>query len=379
MGGERGSISHPTRARAPDARRAATLGDMLRKLHDAARAIADCADVEGILQAGQGAAVSAFGCPARVMLTPEAEVGSVLATPGSWRPVVRGCVVARAAAFTVDELGGDAEARGKYDGYRFAVGAAGGEPRCLLGVARAPHGDAELELLCALATLIAGAVEQIRMRNAALAEQERRLRLARYFSPHVAAALAERAPGPRRATATVLFCDVRGFTAYCDEREPELVLELLGRWFDIATRVVFEHGGMVDKLLGDGMMAAFGVPEPTPDAAGQAIRCAATLVERARDVDLDGTDSGLRVGVGVHTGPVVVGDLGSDTFVDFTVLGATVNLASRLESMTKELGVPVVISDAARRAAGDPLGLRSLGPHAVRGVREPVTLFALDP
>lgn len=349
---------------------------MLRTLHDAARAIGSCATVEPILAAGEAAAARAFGCTAHVLLTAEAEIGSFTAAPGSWRPVVRGCVVERAAAFTVADLGAELDVQQRYEGYRFAVGEVGGEPRCVLGVARAPADEAELELLCALATLVASAVEQVRMRHAALAEQARHLRLARYFSPQVAAALAEREPRPRRAIATVLFCDVRGFTAYCEEHEPEEVLEVLGRWFDIATRVVFEHGGMVDKLLGDGVMAAFGVPDPVPEAAGQAIRCAATLVERARGVDLG--DAPLRVGVGVHTGPVVVGDLGSEAFVDFTILGATVNLASRLQAMTKELGVPILISDAARLAARDPVSLRPLGAHSVRGLREPVAIYTLD-
>jgi class 3 adenylate cyclase len=209
-------------------------------------------------------------------------------------------------------------------------------------------------------------------------EQVRRARLGRYFSPRVAERLAERgddvAAGEAR-TVTVLFADLRGFTAAAERLDARAAVALLNAHHEQLVACVFAHGGMLDKYLGDGLLAWFGAPEPQPDHAARAVACARDM---AAAVARLGTTPALRVAAGVHTGEVVVGDVGAASRREYTVVGDAVNVAARLEEATRGEGVAILVSDAIRRAAGDVAGLAGPRTVAIRGRADPVVAWVGD-
>jgi adenylate cyclase len=228
----------------------------------------------------------------------------------------------------------------------------------------------------AAALLAAGvAVESLR-----LADERRRRRrlerqranLARYFPPAVVTRLAANdAPAglDRTQDAVVMFVDIIGFTRLSEGMAPADAMALLRGFHTVVERAVFDHGGMVDKFMGDGAMACFGVPDPAVTAAADAIRAALALL--AELAAMDGPR--LNVGIGVHLGPVLMGDIGGATQFQFTVIGDTVNVASRLESLTRQQATTLIVSDRvldAARAHLDPAQLQCFEPLyglAIRG------------
>jgi class 3 adenylate cyclase len=184
---------------------------------------------------------------------------------------------------------------------------------------------------------------------------------------------------PRSLDATILISDMRGFTAWAEDREPSEVLAFLNELQGSLAEVVRSYGGTVDKFMGDGMLAVFGAPEPLADHAGQAVRVAREIIERTAQISeqTSASDTPVRVGVGVYSGRVVVGCLGSGARLEFTVLGDVVNMASRLESMTKAQNVSVLIGENTAKLAGDAVPLEFIGEAPVRGREAPVRLYTL--
>ena len=183
--------------------------------------------------------------------------------------------------------------------------------------------------------------------------------LARYVSPDVADALTLRAQHgfgePAIRPVAVLFADVVGFTSQTEKLSPERTFALLRSFHRRSCEVVFAHGGTLDKFLGDGFMATFGGLDDRPDASARALACAFALRDEiARWSAKRGARGAapVRIAIGVHCGPVVVGNLGADQRLEFTVVGNVVNLASRLEEATRELGAAIAASDACVEAAG---------------------------
>ena len=170
-----------------------------------------------------------------------------------------------------------------------------------------------------------------------------------------------------------MFVDIVGFTRLSERMAPADAMMLLRRFHTEVERAVFAHGGMVDKFMGDGAMACFGVPDPSPTAAADAIGAALVLL----DALAAAAEPPLRVGIGIHTGPVLMGDVGGATQFQFSVVGDTVNVASRLEGLTKEAGVAILASAATMRAAGDGIPARSIGKRTVKGRAEPIEVYAL--
>ncbi len=165
--------------------------------------------------------------------------------------------------------------------------------------------------------------------------------------------------GGEAVTVTVLFSDIRNFTPMAESLAPQEVVELLNNYFSRACEPIMEQGGTVDKFIGDAIMAVFGSPVPQPDHARRAIAAALAMAERAADFrawiarrfpDRDWQD--FHIGIGLHTGEVVVGNVGSPNRFEFTAIGDTVNTASRLEGLTKEFGWTIVASAATLKAAG---------------------------
>jgi class 3 adenylate cyclase/tetratricopeptide (TPR) repeat protein len=177
-----------------------------------------------------------------------------------------------------------------------------------------------------------------------------RLLLERFIPGHVVAEILAGNRGPlldRRQEVAVLFCDVRDYTALSEGLQPEEVMDLLNEWFGEATRAIRRHGGMVDKFIGDAVMALFGAPEPRDDAAADAVRAAlamrdALVALNLRNRALERHE--IHVGIGIHSGPAVVGFLGSHLHRAYTAIGDTVNTASRLEGLTRAYNCDVLIS-----------------------------------
>lgn len=216
----------------------------------------------------------------------------------------------------------------------------------------------------------------------AVVEQAARERLNRYFSPAVAARIEATGAGellPETVEVTVLFTDVRGFTALAETLGAREVAELLSELHGAMAEVVFRFGGTLDKFLGDGLLCYFGAPLPQPDHASRAVSAALEMRRVLSALNQSRTSRGeppLELGAGLHTGTVVVGDIGPPERREFTIVGDTVNVASRLEGATKEFGTPIVVSAATRAAAGDAFEFREVGSTTLRGKKQPQTIYA---
>jgi adenylate cyclase len=215
------------------------------------------------------------------------------------------------------------------------------------------------------------------------AEQKKRERLGRYFSPSVAERLQSQpagAGGPDAQELTVLFSDIRDFTTLSGSMPPAEVVRMLNEYYAHMVEKIFQHGGTLDKFIGDGIMAYFGAPLADPEHAVHAIDCAMAMLDELDT--LNGVRAGrgappLRIGVGLHTGVAVVADIGSPAHrLDYTAIGDTVNVASRIEGLTKSAGAPVLVSAATRARAGDRYGWQAFEPMKVRGKSEPLAIFA---
>ena len=228
----------------------------------------------------------------------------------------------------------------------------------------------------AVAALATGtAVEGLRLAHERRRRQgleRQKANLARYFAPAVVERLAT-SDHPtaldRTQDAVVMFVDIVGFTRRSETMPPAAAMALLRGFHGAVERAVFAHGGMVDKFIGDGALACFGVPEPSPTAAADAIRAALALLHELAP----GRDGTPPVAIGVHAGPVLMGDIGGATQFQFTVVGDTVNVASRLEALTRQHATPLIVSDRVLQAAQMHLApeiaarFLPLGPLPIRG------------
>jgi len=228
------------------------------------------------------------------------------------------------------------------------------------------------------------------VRRQAAAEAERAA-LSRYFSPNIVRELSAGSRAldrPAVQPAAVLFADMVGFTAISERLAPDALVGLLREFLGRLARVAFDHGGTVDKYIGDAIMVNFGTPHSRTDDPVRALACAAAMIAEVGRWNAERAKAGeapIGIGVGVHYGEVVVGNIGDARRLEYTVLGDTVNVASRLERLTRETGSPLVASDdlvrAVRGCGVEPTtlveGLRRDRDRTVPGRREPVAIWRL--
>jgi adenylate cyclase len=243
-----------------------------------------------------------------------------------------------------------------------------------------------LVLAAVFAWMIAGRTRAMVLEGAAqtLLAERARARLGAYVSEEVAQhALASddmRLGGVRQEVA-ILFSDLRSFTSASEKADPEQIVRELNEYFEVMVAAVQDEGGVVDKYIGDSIMAVFGAPNTRDDDAARAIR-AAWRMEQAL-VKLNAARAKrelapLRHGIGVHFGACVAGNIGTTTRAQYTVIGDTVNVAARLESSTKDAGVTVLISDAAvakvRASGAEVPALKSLDEVKAKGREEKIAV-----
>lgn len=176
---------------------------------------------------------------------------------------------------------------------------------------------------------------------------------------------------------TIMFLDIRGFTSFAERRTPQEVVEYLNTLFGALIAVVNANHGIINKFLGDGFMACFGAPLSDGRDTQNAVRAAIAIVDTVERLSADGTIAPTRIGIGLHAGSAVTGSVGSDERREYTIIGDTVNLASRVEQLTKQFGAVVLVTEAVWRSVKDEYAGRPIDAVAVRGRAEPVAVYAL--
>jgi class 3 adenylate cyclase len=215
--------------------------------------------------------------------------------------------------------------------------------------------------------------------------EEQRGHMSRYLPGHLVRQIVAGARlrlGGEEAEATVLFSDIRAFTTLSEALPPEEVVRFLNRYLALMTEVVFRHDGMVDKFIGDAVLAVFGVPRAQGRDAAQALGCARDMLRELEGFNAWWAGQGHRpiaVGIGLHRGKVVHGNIGSTNRVEYTVIGDTVNAASRVAGLNKELDAPVLLTGEVLEALGqEARDVRFLESRVLRGRRSATRLYALD-
>jgi adenylate cyclase len=180
---------------------------------------------------------------------------------------------------------------------------------------------------------------------------------------------------------SVLFSDIRGFTAVTEKGEPEALVAQLNDYFSRMVEIVFRHGGTVDKFVGDMVMALFGAPVDDDAHAQRAVAAAVDMVQALGELNrkwaLEGRPQ-LDIGVGINSGAMIAGNIGSTSIMSYTVIGDNVNLASRLESLNKDYGTRIIISGATRAGLSGDFDIRALGDVVVKGKTRPVPIFSVE-
>ena len=229
-----------------------------------------------------------------------------------------------------------------------------------------------------LGARVSSSLEKKRLRD-----EQRRL-LERFATSEVAKDLEESgfAIGGKRTTATVLFCDIRGFTPLSERLDPEATIELLNTFYTLMFEAVTSNGGIVSNMLGDGLMGLFGVPQSIENAAQSAV-CAgqemfAMIEVLNQERGVEGQED-MDIGVGIATGEVVAGYAGTDNRATYTCIGSTVNLAARLESYTKEVGCKMLFDAETQNRLTDGAKTIQISDVRLKGFSDPMIVYSLSP
>jgi adenylate cyclase len=243
------------------------------------------------------------------------------------------------------------------------------------------HASRSVMLLVAgvVAGIVAGSLR--RQFEKAVAAAAARDRVTNLFGQHVSPAVVDRLlatqtdPPSEMREVCVLFLDIRGFTAMTRKRPPDQTVALLNDFFAEMIEIVDQHNGIINKFLGDGFLALFGAPLADPKAASNALAAARAMLAAVDAWNVKRPQTPLRVGIGIHIGEAVTGTVGSPQRKEYTVIGDTVNLAARLEQLTKETGARLLVSSSMHEATKDADNAADLGPLEVRGYDQAVRVW----
>jgi class 3 adenylate cyclase len=216
-----------------------------------------------------------------------------------------------------------------------------------------------------------------------LRDQQKEL-MSRFATPEVADDLQASgfAIGGKRVLATVMFSDIRGFTPLAESQPPEETIALLNAYYSLMFDAITGQGGIVNNILGDGLMAIFGAPLPLADHSEAAVRAALEMIEMVELFNVEQASAGkpeIRIGIGIASGEMVAGYTGTNQRAAYTCIGDTVNTAARLEAHTKVAQRAILVDEATRDALGATVPVEALGPVAIRGKVHPVNVFAVKP
>jgi adenylate cyclase len=247
----------------------------------------------------------------------------------------------------------------------------------------ASFSEGDLELITAVAAQTAVALETIKAHKRLAHEEVARANYSRFLPEYVVKQILENPDslglGGVNQKITALFADIRGFTGISEHEKPERIVQLLNLYFTEMTDIIFEHGGTFDKYIGDGLLALFGAPHTTPDDAKNALNTAVAMQRRLKEINQKLLAEGFReigIGIGLHTGVATVGYIGSDKRSEYTAIGDTVNLASRLEALAKS--GKIIISESTATEAGGLYPLTPQEPVLVKNRLQPVILFEVE-
>jgi adenylate cyclase len=235
----------------------------------------------------------------------------------------------------------------------------------------------DLKLFAALASQAAAAIENALLHESKLKEERIKNNLERYLSPQVVQAVIE-AKGeislnPTKRNITVLFSDIRDFTTKCEELPAEKIVMYLNEYFTEMVEVIFSHEGTVNKFVGDMIVAMFGAPSEVVDRERKAIETAIDMQRGIRRMSVPWITDNFLTGIGISSGEVVVGNIGSPQHMDYTAIGDEVNIASRLQSIAK--GGQILVSDSVYSATKDMFEFRKIGSVIVKGKKKAVETF----
>ena len=239
----------------------------------------------------------------------------------------------------------------------------------------------DLEVLSAIAAQASVALENSEYARALEREAEQRAQLSRFLSPalveQAARGALELSKGGALTEITILFCDIRGFTSMSEKMPAQEVVRMLNDYFELMVDVVFEHNGILDKFIGDAIMALWGAPVRRSDDALHAVQAAVAMQKKIVEFNASRIAAGkspLKAGIGVHTGTVVVGNMGSSKALSYTAIGDGVNLASRLCSLAGAEEV-IISAECAAKAGKDKFLLEPLPPAKVKNREQPVEIY----
>ncbi|MBI3653375.1 MAG: FHA domain-containing protein [Acidobacteria bacterium] len=239
---------------------------------------------------------------------------------------------------------------------------------------------ADMELLNALAATVSMAIDNATTHKQLVKEALARETYGRFMPEHVVNEILANpgafSLGGTNQEVTVLFSDIRGFTSIAETMPPETLIQLLNKYFSSVTPLIFKHHGLLDKYMGDGMMALFGVPQPQDDAALNAVTAAVEMIRQVQRLNNDLKNDGLpeiSIGIGINTGKATVGYIGSEQRTDYSAVGDAVNLAARLEKQAQ--ASQIVISETTLKNMGSVYPVRFLDEREIKGKKDPVRLY----
>lgn len=258
------------------------------------------------------------------------------------------------------------------------------EPEAQASFWRTPAFNITRSLILFVAGLVAGLLakqikRQVELSLRTAQEHDRAVRIfGQYVSPQIAEKLLHQPVelGGELRNVCVMFLDIRNFSGYAAGERPEAVMSYLNTLFDFMIDVVNEHQGIVNKFLGDGFMAVFGAPLDDAERCGHAVGASLEILQRLERLNAAGKIHPTRVGIGLHMGEAVTGNVGSADRKEYTIIGDVVNMASRLEQATKDFQAQLLISEAVRRSLDVAMsGVEDLGPVALKGHPNPARIF----